>query len=71
MAANATRRTGHNISVFSRREKGVGAREIGDERARRTREERVGEGSSTRAKKQEKKGEIAQQLLIFRNQKKG
>lgn len=49
----------------------MGAREIGDERARRTGEERVGEGSSTRAKKQEKKGEIAQQLLIFRNQKKG
>ena len=57
MAANATR-TGHNISVFSRREKGVGARAIGDERARRTGEERVGEGSSTRAKSRRNRGKL-------------
>lgn len=48
MAANATRRTGHDISVFSRRDKGVGAREKGDERGRKGTED--GRGTSGRGK---------------------
>lgn len=58
MAANAKGRTGHDISVFSRREKEVGAQEKGDERARRTGEERVGEGSSARAKSRRNRGKL-------------
>ena len=44
--------------MFSGGEKDVGAREIGDERARSTGKEKVGEGSSTRAKSTRNRGKL-------------
>lgn len=49
----------------------MGARAIGDERARRTGEERVGEGSSTRAKKTGEKGGNCATIINISQSKKG